>query len=54
MKKLLTEEQRHLMGISPREFGGVPAMFQRAQFEVPVVEDTKPKKPERDEEGDDD
>jgi hypothetical protein len=29
---LLTEEQKRLMGINPREFGGMPAMFQKGKF----------------------
>lgn len=33
-QRLLTEEQRRLMGISPREFGGLPALFQPAKFVV--------------------
>ena len=38
MTELLTEEQRRLMGIGSREFGGVPAMFQRAQ-DTPATEE---------------
>jgi len=30
---LLTEDQRRLMGLRPKHFGGVPVMFQRGQFE---------------------
>jgi hypothetical protein len=30
---VLTEEQRRLMGISERDFGGMPAMFQIGEFQ---------------------
>lgn len=32
MPVVLTEEQKRLMGISDRDFGGMPAMFQRGKF----------------------
>jgi len=37
--KLLTEDQRRLMGISSGEFGGLPAMFQRGRYEALLVEE---------------
>jgi len=44
-EKLLTEEQRQLMGISPRDFGGLPAMFARGDFQAgPGGKKAKPPK----------
>jgi hypothetical protein len=42
-QRLLSEEQRQLMGIAPREFGGLPAMFARGDFKE--GSDPKPKAP---------
>jgi len=46
---ILTEETRRLMGIGPRENGGLPVLFARGQFEVgskdPVAKKASPKQP---------
>jgi hypothetical protein len=36
---LLTEEQKRLMGIEPRDFGGMPAMFQPGAFQEMSAEE---------------
>jgi len=39
MPVVLTEEQKQLMGIAERDFGGMPTMFQRGQFIEPTPEE---------------